>query len=158
MDTLEAVVNRDRGAFDSYRVNGDVLRQKYLQGIFIAGRRTLFSSIADDEDDLPVFPGALREIACGQQDGIIQYVRHLGRGAYRVYRLVNRYPVDVWTLRTQGTAGDWNPVICPAVALDLVQHRRQFLATRREIRDPGRRAAIGVNGNFVELAERPRQR
>jgi hypothetical protein len=103
-----------------------------------------------------IFPmGAIAfgEVARGHQDGVIQHVGNLGRGANRGDRGIDGKPVDHRPLRSQRAAGDGRAVVGAAVAPDLVQGCGELLADSGEVRRAADGAAIRVNRDFVELAE-----
>src|SRR5450631_773679 len=159
VDPLQPVVYRDRRAFHSHSVHGDVLRQQHLQRIGVAGGRALLPSIAYDEDDLP--PGAvtLGKITRRQQDRVIHYARDFWRRANRGHRRsANRETIDHRSLWPERPARHRRSIICSAVPFDLVQSHGQLLPDDGVVGHLADRAAIGVESNFIELAERSLQR
>ncbi len=66
-------------------------------------------------------------------------------------------PIDAWSLRPEWPARDRGPIVTAAVRLDLVQDSGQLLAYCCEVRRPAHRAAVGVDRDFIELAERALQ-
>src|SRR4051812_38160686 len=65
--------------------------------------------------------------------------------------------VDRRTLRTQRASGDGCSVVASAESLDAVEHGSQLLSDGRKVGDPADRAAVGINGDLIELAERTLQ-
>src|SRR4051812_3205294 len=71
----ERVIRRDGGIADGDGVDGNVVREQDLHYVGIAGAAAIFTSVADDEDDLATRAVALGEVLRGEQDGVVEHAR-----------------------------------------------------------------------------------
>src|SRR5207244_1803724 len=100
MQLLKFAVNRNRAAAHPDGINHNVVTQKDLHYVAIAGITAVFASIADYENHLAALLRPLGKVERSFQNSVIQHMRLLLGGRGRDSRVwIHRHVIDGWTLR-----------------------------------------------------------
>ena len=115
MKPFNLVVNRNRAAAHSDRVNHNVIAQKHFEHIPVAGVATIFAPVADDENHFAALSRPFGKIERSLKNGVVQYVRFLlgPRGDDRRIG-IHWYVIDRRSLGSQRTIDNWRAVVSSA--------------------------------------------